>query len=507
MPSQPQSRAAQSMPISQAAPPPIVDVSPGRHRRRVSRRAVPGASVLLVLEGLLPTLLLIAVVVATNLRFMSGGLNSFLGLRVTVKNVLLCLAFVGASIAILRACRVYDARAVRALRSEIARIFLACSLCAALALVFPLTSVSGGVRVRHLTYLWAGLAASELAIRFTRRLLVRRSRAGAPTRVIIAGTGPRALTMWADVTAHSSGAYELVGFVDVHRGPRPVPAFHGCSVDAIEDLEGILMRQSIDEVLIALPIKSRYREIQHVISLCERFGVRAKYRADMFTTWVAWPHSERGPQSVVTMNVVPDDYRLIFKRAFDIVGALAALVIFSPVMVVAAIAIKLTSRGPVLFSQERLGLNKRRFSMLKFRSMVPEAAEMQMGLEWRNEADGPVFKIADDPRITRVGRFLRKSSIDELPQLFNVLKGEMSLVGPRPLSNRDVSRFRRGTDMRRFSVKPGLTCLWQISGRSQLGFGEWIQLDLKYIDGWSLFGDLRILAWTIPAVLRGTGAM
>jgi exopolysaccharide biosynthesis polyprenyl glycosylphosphotransferase len=240
--------------------------------------------------------------------------------------------------------------------------------------------------------------------------------------------------------------------------------------------------------------------------VCERVGVRTKYQADMFATSVAWARVEAGTSPVVTMNVAPDDYRLAFKRTFDVLGSLACLVLFAPVMVIAAVAIRLASPGPVFFSQERYGLNKRPFRMVKFRTMVANAPELQTTLEPRNEADGPVFKMVDDPRVTGVGRFLRKTSIDELPQLFNVLMGEMSLVGPRPLPVRDVQRFTRGSDMRRFSVRPGLTCLWQISGRSQLGFNEWVRLDLKYIDGWSLFEDFRILAKTIPAVLRGTGA-
>jgi lipopolysaccharide/colanic/teichoic acid biosynthesis glycosyltransferase len=175
-------------------------------------------------------------------------------------------------------------------------------------------------------------------------------------------------------------------------------------------------------------------------------------------------------------------------------------------MIAVAAAIKATSAGPVLFRQERFGLNRRRFVMLKFRTMVHDAERLQAALEEQNEAEGPVFKIALDPRITPLGRILRRTSIDELPQLFNVLNGEMSLVGPRPLPSRDVSRIARASDMRRFSVRPGITGLWQVSGRASLDFEKWIRLDLSYIDGWSLFLDIAILARTVPAVVRGTGA-
>ena len=166
----------------------------------------------------------------------------------------------------------------------------------------------------------------------------------------------------------------------------------------------------------------------------------------------------------------------------------------------------MTSRGPVLFGHERYGLNKRMFRMYKFRTMVVGADRLQDELEDRNEMDGPVFKIRHDPRVTRLGRFLRRTSLDELPQLLHVITGHMSLVGPRPLPVRDVARFVQASDMRRFSVRPGLTCLWQISGRNNLGFEEWIRLDLLYIDAWSLLLDARILLRTIPAVLRGVGA-
>jgi lipopolysaccharide/colanic/teichoic acid biosynthesis glycosyltransferase len=176
-------------------------------------------------------------------------------------------------------------------------------------------------------------------------------------------------------------------------------------------------------------------------------------------------------------------------------------------MAAIAIVIKLTSPGPVLFVQQRYGFNRRRFPMLKFRTMVVDAERRQADLESANEAGGPVFKIKSDPRVTSIGKILRRASLDELPQLINVLRGDMSLVGPRPLPLRDVARFDEPWLLRRFSVPPGLTCLWQIGGRSETKFDEWIRLDLQYVDQWSLALDLRILVQTIPAVFRGTGAV
>jgi exopolysaccharide biosynthesis polyprenyl glycosylphosphotransferase len=194
------------------------------------------------------------------------------------------------------------------------------------------------------------------------------------------------------------------------------------------------------------------------------------------------------------------------KRALDMGGAAAGLLLLLPVFALVAIAITLTSPGPILFAQERYGLNKRRFRMLKFRTMCQDAENLQSSVEHMNEAAGPIFKIRDDPRVTRLGKLLRKTSLDELPQLYNVLRGEMSLVGPRPMSIRDVALFSEAWLMRRFSVKPGITGLWQVSGRSNVSFERWMELDLKYIDRWSLRLDMEILLRTLPVVARGTGA-
>jgi exopolysaccharide biosynthesis polyprenyl glycosylphosphotransferase len=194
------------------------------------------------------------------------------------------------------------------------------------------------------------------------------------------------------------------------------------------------------------------------------------------------------------------------KRALDIVISILMLVLLAPVFALVALAIKLTSPGPVFFFQERIGLNKRRFSVYKFRTMVPNAEKLMPRLVSRNEVSGPVFKMKNDPRVTSIGRLLRRSSIDELPQLLNVLKGEMSLVGPRPLPVRDYEGFNHDWQRRRFSVKPGITCLWQVNGRSNISFENWMLLDLQYMDEWSLWLDMKILAKTIPAVMRGLGA-
>ena len=197
---------------------------------------------------------------------------------------------------------------------------------------------------------------------------------------------------------------------------------------------------------------------------------------------------------------------LLVKRVLDLAGSVVALVVLSPVCAIATILVKVTSPGPVFFRQTRLGLNGRTFTLYKFRSMYRDAEERRAALAGRNEMSGPVFKIKDDPRITPVGKWMRRFSIDELPQFWNVLAGDMSLVGPRPLPIRDYEGFQQDWQRRGFSVKPGMTCLCQVNGRSNVPFERWMELDMEYIDQWSLWMDFKILAKTIPAVLKGAGA-
>jgi exopolysaccharide biosynthesis polyprenyl glycosylphosphotransferase len=255
-------------------------------------------------------------------------------------------------------------------------------------------------------------------------------------------------------------------------------------------------------------MKSLYLQASRVAALCEEQGVVVRVLSNIFNLRLA--RSKAGEfegEAVTTLYTgSPEDWQHLFKRTLDIVASLVATLILAPLFLLAGFLIKLTSRGPVFFIQERVGLNKKKFHLYKFRTMVADAEEQQQEIEHLNEASGPVFKMKNDPRITRVGKLLRKTSIDELPQLFNVLKGDMSLVGPRPLPVRDYQGFHQDWQRRRFSVRPGITCLWQINGRSSTPFEKWMELDMKYIDEWSLWMDFKILAKTIPVVLKGTGA-
>jgi exopolysaccharide biosynthesis polyprenyl glycosylphosphotransferase len=288
-------------------------------------------------------------------------------------------------------------------------------------------------------------------------------------------------------------------------------AFRKSGYALASDIQSFLqfLRNSVvDEVMVALPFRSMHDQASRIATACAEQGITVRVLTNIFE--LKFAHSspeELEEESIITHSTGwVEGWPVFAKRVLDIMISTTAIILLWPVLVVVCILVKLTSPGPVLFVQKRLGLNKRPFDLYKFRTMVMDAEEQMRQIEHLNEASGPVFKMKNDPRVTTIGRFLRKTSIDELPQLFNVLKSEMSLVGPRPLPARDYNGFDQDWPRRRFSVRPGVTCLWQIRGRSSIPFQQWMELDLQYIDKWSLWLDFQILMRTIPAVFKGSGA-
>ena len=326
-------------------------------------------------------------------------------------------------------------------------------------------------------------------------------------RVLIVGTGNRAERLAGRLCQRPEWGIDIVGFLDSD------PTLVGKSIlgspvlGTLDEITSVLRDHVIDEVVLAIP-RGMISVAEKAVRACEEEGVKVRLMADLFDINVArMVLDEFDDIPLLTFEpVAQEEWRLLVKRAMDLGLTLAAMPVVLPLMGVIALAIKRDSPGRAFFKQLRVGQNKRRFLLYKFRTMVEGSERIQSQLEHLNEAQGPIFKIANDPRVTWVGRILRRTSLDELPQLFNVLRGEMSLVGPRPMSLRDVSLFDRGIQRKRFSVRPGITCVWQVSGRSDLPFSKWLELDLWYIEQWSLLLDVQILLRTIPAVFRGTGA-
>lgn len=350
------------------------------------------------------------------------------------------------------------------------------------------------------------LMASRLSMRFGLKYI--RIHGRNLRNVLIVGTNRRALDFANKIDASPGLGYRIVGFVD--REWDGFQEFRQTGYPVVCDFDGLprfLRNNVVDEVVLAIPVRSFHSHASDIAALCENQGILLRFfnvfdlkssrsRADEF----------EGRPFITHYTGSLEGWPAIVKRGVDIAISFIALICLLPLLCVAAVLIKLTSRGPVLFVQKRVGLNKRRFKLCKFRTMVVDAEARMREVEHLNEVSGPVFKIKNDPRITPLGKFLRKTSIDELPQLWNVLKGDMSLVGPRPLPVRDYEGFNEDWQRRRFSVRPGITCLWQVMGRNSIPFERWMALDLQYIDEWSLWLDFQILARTIPAVLRGSGA-
>lgn len=337
-------------------------------------------------------------------------------------------------------------------------------------------------------------------------LFLKKNRHPQIYRVLIVGLNLRSLSLAESIRRKGSG-YEFIGFVDNQANEMFSSFPIQCQLDNMEDY---ISKNPVDEVIVTLPIRSFYDQIKVVIDVCREQGVSVRLIDDFFSKSTEIPKYINLDASNHLVDCKISNRSLLqydIKWLIDISSSFCLILFFLPVFLIISIIVYYDDGSPVFFYQERIGLNKRRFNIWKFRTMVRDAEKRQAELEARNEVKGAAFKITDDPRITNIGRWLRKTSLDELPQLFNVLKGDMSLVGPRPLPVRDFERFYRNAHRRRFSVKPGITGLWQVSGRSDnISFNKWMELDLYYVDKWNLLVDIKILLKTIPAVFLCKGA-
>jgi exopolysaccharide biosynthesis polyprenyl glycosylphosphotransferase len=335
--------------------------------------------------------------------------------------------------------------------------------------------------------------AKEEAIRVALRS--RMAKAQYRRRIIIAGTPAEIARLRRMASTQAANSIEVI-------------ADFNLAETAPKQLIELLHEHSVSGVLVSAR-HVQLERIESIIQLCETEGVEAWLVADFFATQIAHASFDEmfGSPLLVFRTTPETSWQVFAKMIMDFFGALVLIIVTSPLMLFSMLLVKFTSPGPILFRQERSGINGTPFTIYKFRTMMTNAEQMKHELASMNEMTGPVFKITNDPRITPVGKFLRKYSLDELPQLFNIVRGEMSLVGPRPLPVDEVKRFNDLAHRRRLSVKPGLTCLWQVGGRNKISdFKEWVRLDLEYIDNWSIWLDIAILFRTIPAVFAGSGA-
>ena len=317
---------------------------------------------------------------------------------------------------------------------------------------------------------------------------------GAEVHCVVVGEGPQARRLAARLEAAGEVGLRLEAFLDL------------AEPESLARLTAMLREHIVDEVFFVVDA-ARLGQLEEIFLLCDEEGVRTRVATHFFPHVNSRVYFDRlGDLPLLSFSATPhDEVRLFIKRTFDVVCSLAALLVLAVPMVAVAAAVRLTSPGPALFVQTRCGLNGRRFRFYKFRSMDADAESRRADLEHLNEKDGPAFKIARDPRITTVGRFLRRYSIDEWPQFWNVLKGDMSFVGPRPPVPSEVEQYVTW-QRRRLRMRPGLTCLWAVRGRDEVDFDTWMRMDLEYIDNWSLWLDCKILLRSIPLVLAGRGA-
>lgn len=439
-------------------------------------------------------------------------LAEFLSMRVKVGNFALFLGLMLAWHLIFSFCGMYRSKRLSTTGAILWDSFRAATFCSIFLAMASTIFFIKMVTLSFLGFFWLFsflmVSAGRLVLR---EFLGNMRRHGRNLRyVLILGTNQRALDFAASIESRPELGYRILGFADDYW--PALDRFHQSGrklVCNFNDLPEFLRRNVVDEIANYLPLRSFYEHTSQVAALCELHGIILRFNTDLFGLKTARPQSGEfeGRHFIVYSSRAGEAWPLVVKRMVDVVASAIFLVLLAPLFLIAALLIRLDSDGPVFFLQQRVGFNKRLFRMYKFRTMVKGAEKLLADLETMNEVSGPVFKIKNDPRVTPIGRFLRRTSVDELPQLINVFLGEMSLVGPRPLPVRDYQGFNEDWQRRRFSVRPGITCLWQINGRSEITFEQWMKLDMQYLDDWSLWLDLKILARTIPAVWRGSGAV
>jgi len=436
-------------------------------------------------------------------------LAELLSMRVKVSNILILSGLLGCCHMIFCSFGYYRSRRLSSSSSEMLDIVTGTTAATAAVLA---ASVVFHVRLFNSAFMAAFFGITTCLILCSRlflRSLLRhvRTRGRNLRNMLIVGTNDRALELARRVAAKPELGYRIVGFADEDwHGLSALGESGHSRVSSLDGLFGFIRSNVVDEVVIGLPVRSFHERSTEIATFCDGQGIIVRHLAYNASTAAAYAEDFDGDLLICHSRGGYDGWPIVVKRALDFSIALAALIASSPLLLVTAVAVKLTSPGPILFVHERMGLNKRKFKIYKFRTMVQDAEERMRQVEHLNEASGPVFKIRNDPRITLVGKFLRKTSVDELPQLLNVLKGDMSLVGPRPLPIRDYQGFNEDWHRRRFSMPPGITCLWQVEGRSSIPFNRWMELDLQYINEWSLWLDVKILLKTIPVVIKGSGA-
>jgi exopolysaccharide biosynthesis polyprenyl glycosylphosphotransferase len=437
--------------------------------------------------------------------------HEFLQMRFKIENYALFTGFVIVWHIILAGFGLYHSHRFSTLRAEIKNLVLANTLATLIILLSALVFQIVIVTPIFILIFLGGTISMSITFRLLLRKVFKWLRHHGPNlrQMLIVGTNERARNFAHKIQLRPELGYQFIGFVDEQwKGNGDLHKYGWELVSNLKDFNAYIRDNVIDEVVIALPMKSFYLEASQIFTTCEEQGIVVRNLSDIFNSKIGRSKTEyfEGEPLISHYIGAMIGWQVYAKRIIDFILAIFLLIILSPLFLLTALLIKLDSPGPVFFTQERVGQGKRRFRLYKFRSMIDGADKLQNDLEILNEMSGPVFKIRNDPRITKVGKFLRKFSLDELPQLINVLKGDMSLVGPRPLPFRDYNGFKTDWHRRRFSVRPGITCIWQVNGRNSVTFEKWMQLDMQYIDNWSFWLDLTILCKTIPVVLRRSGA-